>query len=90
MPDKPARPRVVIVGGGFGGLAAARALKRANVDLTGGLIFSQQALLALVEAGMGRQQAYKVVQEAAMRAWSGLGLQRGSPNESCMNDCATA
>ena len=34
MPDKPARPRVVIIGGGFGGLAAARALKRANVDVT--------------------------------------------------------
>ncbi len=29
-----ARPRVVIIGGGFGGLYAARALKRANVDLT--------------------------------------------------------
>jgi len=28
------RPRVVIIGGGFGGLYAARALKRANVDLT--------------------------------------------------------
>jgi NADH dehydrogenase len=34
LPDKPARPRVVIIGGGFGGIAAARALKRANVDLT--------------------------------------------------------
>jgi len=43
---------------------------RANVDLTGGLIFSQRALLLLVEAGMVRQDAYKIVQEAAMRAWS--------------------
>jgi adenylosuccinate lyase len=43
---------------------------RANVDLTGGLIFSQQVLLALVEAGMERQEAYKVVQDAAMRAWA--------------------
>lgn len=37
MPDQPARPtrpRVVIIGGGFGGIAAARALKRANVDIT--------------------------------------------------------
>jgi len=42
---------------------------RANVDLTGGLIFSQRALLLLVEAGMNRQDAYKIVQEAAMRAW---------------------
>jgi NADH dehydrogenase len=30
----PARPRVVIIGGGFGGLAAAKALKRASVDVT--------------------------------------------------------
>lgn len=34
MPDKPARPRVVIIGGGFGGIAAAKKLKRANVDIT--------------------------------------------------------
>ncbi|HYU54094.1 MAG TPA: FAD-dependent oxidoreductase, partial [Gemmatimonadaceae bacterium] len=34
MPEKPVRPRVVIIGGGFGGLAAAQALKRANVELT--------------------------------------------------------
>jgi NADH dehydrogenase len=34
LPEKPARPRVVIVGGGFGGIAAAKALKRANADIT--------------------------------------------------------
>lgn len=34
MPDAPARPRVVIIGGGFGGIAAARKLKRANADIT--------------------------------------------------------
>ncbi|MFN2637228.1 MAG: NAD(P)/FAD-dependent oxidoreductase [Gemmatimonadaceae bacterium] len=34
MPDIARRPRVVIIGGGFGGLAAARALKRAEVDVT--------------------------------------------------------
>lgn len=34
MPDKPARPRVVIIGGGFGGIAAAKKLKRAKVDIT--------------------------------------------------------
>ncbi|MDP9202265.1 MAG: NAD(P)/FAD-dependent oxidoreductase [Gemmatimonadota bacterium] len=34
MPEKPARPRIVIIGGGFGGLAAARVFKRANVDVT--------------------------------------------------------
>jgi NADH dehydrogenase len=34
LPDVPARPRVVIIGGGFGGITAASALKRANVDIT--------------------------------------------------------
>ncbi len=34
MPDAPARPRVVIIGGGFGGISAAHALRRANVDIT--------------------------------------------------------
>jgi NADH:ubiquinone reductase (H+-translocating) len=34
LPDLPARPRVVIIGGGFGGIAAAKALKRANVSIT--------------------------------------------------------
>jgi NADH dehydrogenase len=34
LPDAPARPRVVIIGGGFGGISAARALRRANVDVT--------------------------------------------------------
>ena len=42
---------------------------RANVDMTGGLIFSQRALLALIDKGMARQDAYKVVQETAMDAW---------------------
>jgi adenylosuccinate lyase len=42
---------------------------RANVDLTGGLVFSQRVLLALVDAGMDRQAAYKLVQRYAMDAW---------------------
>jgi NADH dehydrogenase len=34
LPDARPRPRVVIIGGGFGGIAAARTLRRANVDVT--------------------------------------------------------
>lgn len=34
MPNRSARPRVVIIGGGFAGIAAARALRRAPVDVT--------------------------------------------------------
>lgn len=40
-----------------------------NIDLTGGLIFSQRVLLALTEGGMKREDAYKVVQDAAMDVW---------------------
>jgi len=42
---------------------------RENLDLTGGLIYSQQVLLSLVDAGMDRQDAYKVVQRHALAAW---------------------
>jgi NADH:quinone reductase (non-electrogenic) len=34
LPETPSRPRVVIIGGGFGGIAAARKLRRANADVT--------------------------------------------------------
>jgi adenylosuccinate lyase len=42
---------------------------RANVDLTHGALFSQRALTALVESGMERDAAYRIVQETAQRAW---------------------
>jgi adenylosuccinate lyase len=42
---------------------------RANLDLTHGALFSQRVLLALVEAGSSRDDAYRIVQELAQRAW---------------------
>ena len=42
---------------------------RANIDLTHGALFSQRALLALVESGRSRDDAYRIVQENAQRAW---------------------
>jgi adenylosuccinate lyase len=42
---------------------------RRNLDLTGGLVFSGQLLLDLIEAGAPREDAYKWVQEHAMAAW---------------------
>jgi len=42
---------------------------RANLELTHGALYSQRALLALVEAGRSRDEAYRVVQQAAQRAW---------------------
>ena len=42
---------------------------RANLELTHGALFSQRALLALVESGRSRDDAYRIVQENAQRAW---------------------
>ena len=42
---------------------------RANLELTHGALFSQRALTALVESGMTRDDAYRLVQEAAQGAW---------------------
>ena len=42
---------------------------RANLDSTHGLIFSGQLLLDLVEHGVSREDAYRLVQSHAMRAW---------------------
>jgi adenylosuccinate lyase len=40
-----------------------------NLELTHGALFSQRALTTLVESGMSRDDAYRVVQENAQRAW---------------------
>jgi adenylosuccinate lyase len=42
---------------------------RENLDLTHGALFSQRALTALVESGMTRDDAYRMVQENAQQAW---------------------
>jgi adenylosuccinate lyase len=42
---------------------------RRNLDLTRGLVFSGQVLLDLAAGGMQREQAYRLVQSHAMRAW---------------------
>ena len=42
----------------------------ANLNMTGGLIFSQRILIALIEKGVGRQEAYQMVQRNAKKVWS--------------------
>jgi adenylosuccinate lyase len=42
---------------------------RANLELTHGALFSQRALTALIDSGMTRDDAYRLVQEAAQTAW---------------------
>jgi adenylosuccinate lyase len=51
------------------GLVVDAARMRANLDLTGGLIYTSSVLLALVAAGMSREDAYALVQAAAMETW---------------------
>src|SRR5437868_12716873 len=41
-----------------------------NLHMTGGLIFSQRILLALIDKGMGRQEAYQMLQRNAKKVWS--------------------
>lgn len=43
----------------------------ANLHMTGGLVFSEEVLLALVQHGMKREDAYALVQKLAMDAWDG-------------------
>jgi adenylosuccinate lyase len=46
---------------------------RENLDKTRGLVHSQRVLLALTQKGLGREDAYRLVQRQAMRAWNGEG-----------------
>jgi adenylosuccinate lyase len=41
-----------------------------NLNLTRGLIFSQKVLLKLIEKGISREEAYKIVQSSAMEVWA--------------------
>ncbi len=44
-----------------------------NLDATHGLVHSQRVLLALTQAGLPREDSYRLVQKNAMRAWNGEG-----------------
>ncbi len=46
---------------------------QANLDRTGGIVYSGRVLLALTQKGMAREDAYRLVQENAMRSWQGGG-----------------
>ncbi|HKP21455.1 MAG TPA: adenylosuccinate lyase [Thermoleophilaceae bacterium] len=56
---------------------------RENLDITHGALYSQRALLALVESGRSRDDAYRIVQEAAQRAWD-----EGTPFRDLMAEAA--
>ena len=41
-----------------------------NLNITNGIFFSQRIMLELTSAGFSREEAYKIVQKNAMKAWS--------------------
>jgi adenylosuccinate lyase len=49
----------------------------ANIEGSRGLVFSQRALLELVDRGLSREDAYKIVQTNAMRCWAEINLPDG-------------
>jgi adenylosuccinate lyase len=54
-----------------------------NLESSGGLIFSGQLLLDLAEAGMSREDAYRLVQKHAMNSWNnGIGFREAVANDS--------
>jgi adenylosuccinate lyase len=55
------------------GLRVSAERMQRNLDLTHGLVFSGQLLLDLSAAGMLREEAYKLVQGHALKAWEGEG-----------------
>jgi adenylosuccinate lyase len=63
-------------------LVYPEAMKR-NLEKQGGLVHSERVLLALVQKGLSREEAYKLVQRNAMKAWAGegdfLGLLKRDP-----------
>jgi adenylosuccinate lyase len=59
-----------------------------NLDLTNGVIYSQRILLALVEAGLDRHEAYAIVQRLAMASWNdGLSFFDLLMNDDAVSSC---
>lgn len=52
-----------------------------NLNLTGGLVFSQRILLELPKKGVSREDAYKIVQRNAMKVWADLQEGKAAVNE---------
>lgn len=65
------------------GLVVDVARMRANLEASGGLVYSSAVLLDLVEAGMSREDAYSLVQTAAMRTW-----ETGTPFRTTLPEAA--
>ena len=58
-----------------------------NMELTRGLLFSQRTMLLLVEKGLTREEAYKIVQENSMKTWDdGLDFRELITNDGRVTD----
>ena len=57
-----------------------------NLNLTGGLVFSQRVLLELPKKGISRENAYKIVQRNAMRVWQNLQNNEVQEGKSALNE----
>jgi adenylosuccinate lyase len=66
------------------GLTVDAGRMRANLDATGGLIYTSAVLLELVNSGLSREDAYKLVQDAAMDTWD-----TGTPFRATLRERAT-
>jgi adenylosuccinate lyase len=66
---------------------------QANLDRLGGLVYSQRVLLALTQAGISREDAYRLVQQNAMKVWQEggdfLSLLKADPEVSAKVDAET-
>ena len=62
------------------GLILYPARMQANLDLTRGLIYSSKVLLALVDTGITREDAYKIVQRNSMAVWDDVHNAVDGPN----------
>ena len=49
-----------------------------NLEVTGGLLFSQRVMLALTQEGISREDAYRIVQRNAMQVWEDRSGGKGS------------
>jgi len=49
-----------------------------NMEMTGGLLFSQRVMLALTQSGISREDAYRIVQKNAMEVWADRSTGKGT------------
>ncbi len=62
---------------------------RRNLERMGGLVYSEQVMLALIATGLSREEAYTTVQRNAARAWAGESFQHAIENDPVVKERLT-